>query len=553
MAHPRGRQSIGFNQSPSGGSSYPFVSPSSDIDQLLGDFFLSFDDVNDKFSFPFRVAWLYGFGSNPVSPIPGYPTPVHTHDIVVVDALGQTVFDSTTAENFNSEVWDDRLLILEWQLTDKVLRCTAHTDWSSADIIQGRTQTYDNYIAPESSELQQDTYYKIPKRVTSLLVGLQRIKGTKVTVQAGYNFDIALVEDEEITDLILDPEDEFELAGAIEEVSPTRRSSSITLAAEAGSGLGLFSACTEEEIVIRTLNGVGANIYNNFVLDGEGCIRYHRPISLSPTATDSRVFSYAAFGLTTSQAASALSLENDCKNCCDCSYFARTYQGIKRQWFLYKDIADAAKVTRDKLSSDIARWEQQKSIREKSTLRLALRPDGDGKVTWGLAFCNATSCCLQDIKIRLTWLPYLNGELTPPEKRPFSCIATQVEGSGSCEGSTSAKMAERAKGTVHTLFVDFADPQSVTTVTGRICFPDATTVDEGSFRLKLHVMVWVKNKITTDDQPCSPQFTQTYDPDVLNWWTSYDVPAPNKLQAQALSVVYDVDKQGSFCQTCECE
>ena len=551
MAHERGRQTIGFNQSPGGGSNYPFVDPSEDVYQLLGDFFFSFDDVKDEIVFPLRVAWLYGFGSNPVSPIANYPTPVHTHDIVVVDALNNVVFNSTLAENFNSEVWDNRLLILEWQLSDRVLRCTTHTDWTSADISQGKTKTYDEYIEPINGELQQDTYYKIPKRVTSLLVGLTKIKGTRAVLQPGYNFEIVATDEDEIEELVIDDLDEFELVGEVEENNPTRRVNSITLNAEAGTGLGLFSACNEDEVVIRTVNGIGPNAYNNLVFDSEGCIRNHRPVSV--IQQDPRLFDYAGINLSSTQAASALSVENDCTNCCDCTYFAQTYQGIKRQWFLYRDIANAAKITRDKLRIDINRWESQKRIREQSTLRLSLRPDGNGKVTWGVSFCNATSCCLQDIKIRLTWLTYVNGQLTPQEKKAYSCGNVDVEGSGVCEGSEKAVLSERAKGTINSLFIDFADPQSVTTVTGRICFPDSLDVEEGDFRIKLHAMIYVGNKIQTDDSPCTPQFQQSYDADVLSWWNRYGVPAPPFLQAQKLSVVYDVDKQSPFCRSCGCE
>ena len=52
------RLAVGFNQPPGSGDLYPFVAPSSDITQLLGDLFVSFDDVEDEFVYPLKVAWM---------------------------------------------------------------------------------------------------------------------------------------------------------------------------------------------------------------------------------------------------------------------------------------------------------------------------------------------------------------------------------------------------------------------------------------------------------------------------------------------------------------
>ena len=75
MSNPRGRQSIGVNQPPSGGSNYPFTQPSDDIKELLGDFFVSFDDIDEEIVYPLRVVWLYGFGDVSVSAPPEYSRP----------------------------------------------------------------------------------------------------------------------------------------------------------------------------------------------------------------------------------------------------------------------------------------------------------------------------------------------------------------------------------------------------------------------------------------------------------------------------------------------
>lgn len=146
MANTRGRQPIGVNQPPGGGTNYPFVQPSSDIQYLLGDLFVSFDDLDDTYVFPLKVSWMYGFGTNAVAPPAGYPAPTHAQDIIVTDANDVVVFDSTTATKFTSDVWDSRLLILEWTNTDSILRCVQHTEWTQADIDDGLDKVYDDYI-----------------------------------------------------------------------------------------------------------------------------------------------------------------------------------------------------------------------------------------------------------------------------------------------------------------------------------------------------------------------------------------------------------------------
>ena len=102
MADPR--QPIGVNQPPSGGTNYPFVRPSEDIQYLLGDVYLSYPDDSYTYEYPLRIEWLYGFGTAPVTPPAGYPTPTHTHDVIIKDANDVTVFDSTLADSYRI-VW----------------------------------------------------------------------------------------------------------------------------------------------------------------------------------------------------------------------------------------------------------------------------------------------------------------------------------------------------------------------------------------------------------------------------------------------------------------
>lgn len=186
-----GREPIWVDQPNNSGTNYPFVAPSDDIKYLLGDLFVSFDDISDTFVWPLKIAWLYGFGSNVVSAPPGYPTPVNAFDIIIQDANNVVVFNSTESTRFTNNLWDNRLRILEWTNVDRVLRCTHHIAWTQQDIDDGLTVTYDNYIEPVSGVLQTDTWYKLPKRVLSLQVGVETVEHSKlVTFSEGYNMQL---------------------------------------------------------------------------------------------------------------------------------------------------------------------------------------------------------------------------------------------------------------------------------------------------------------------------------------------------------------------------
>src|ERR1051326_8371380 len=91
------RVPFGVSQPPGHGASYPFMSPSTEIQRLLGDFYLVYEDAG--YVMPFSVAWLYGFGDQVVAAPSGFPAPTHARDLVITDAEGTVVFDSTTADS----------------------------------------------------------------------------------------------------------------------------------------------------------------------------------------------------------------------------------------------------------------------------------------------------------------------------------------------------------------------------------------------------------------------------------------------------------------------
>lgn len=160
---PRARHPIGVNQPPNGGTDYPFIRPSPDIYFLLGDFYLSYPDDTCSYAYPFRIEWMYGFGTrqysesgSEVDPLPGYPTPTHEYDVLIKDANDVTVFDSTlvgvgddedNVDPFKYNDWYSRYIVIEWtdRSKDIVCRCTKFIGWDSYSTDY---QMYDEYIVP---------------------------------------------------------------------------------------------------------------------------------------------------------------------------------------------------------------------------------------------------------------------------------------------------------------------------------------------------------------------------------------------------------------------
>lgn len=549
MSNTRSRQPIGLNQPPGGGTNYPFVKPSTDIQYLLADLFVSFDDIREEVVYPLRVAWLYGFGTNTVSSIPGYPTPAHTRDILIVDTNDRVIFDSTLATGFTQRAWDDRLSVNEWTNRDSVCRTVMHTNWTAADINDGLDRIYDSYIEPENGELIGDTWYELPRRVTSLQVGLNDISQTRVVLSEGYNLSIEQLSGSFTSSLSLP---NFSTTKQL--VAGTRVRHRISLKAEPGAGLGVFPGCVDAEQHVRTINGNRSNNYQNFTYHGEGCIRTQRPVGL--TQTDPREFEYASFILTQTASASAIEVLNDCTNCCECEYFARTYQGLKRQWFLHQDIATRGEEVRDNYAANRNRWLIQKEIREADSLRLRLSMDGNCKISWGLAHCNASKCCISNVTVQLTWLYYLNGILQAPVSSGFDCNKTKLDGSAQCDGPEAIILDGEETGRHAYAYWDFSDPQTITTLQGRHCFPDCANVDPEALKVRLHATVYWENSglSSVTDTACEyPLLTESdYPADVLTTWAELGIAVPAAGRAQKLTPIAAISAVNPFCERCSC-
>ena len=439
MTESLGRQRIGVDQPPSGGSNYPFIKPSTDIESLLGDFYLSYKDDKCEFAYPFRIDWFYGFGSNPVTPPSGYPVPAHTYDIVVKDANDETVFDSTTATTFETYEWGERLLIIEWvdAATETICRCTKFLNWGSYSVDY---QDYDDYIVPAlvppgntyGGVLNPRTFNKLPLRVSKIKIGVTELTGN-VTFEEGYNVSLVVEPDDfTVDDIDIDIAD-F-IADNTQLTEALRLNHRVELNASAGEGTGVFPGCEDTDPTVAVLSGAKANSFGNITLDtGVGCIRNQRPVGL--TSTYPREFQYASFVLPPAKAASAIEILNDCSACCECDYFARTYQGLKRQWFGYKDIAQGGFSARDQHYENIQRWHAEKNRRENDPFRLAVVTKPDCCLQIAATYGNTSPCCLVGYHLRFT--VFLLNAVEDSQIFLDNCFDAEIEGSEHCNGPVS--------------------------------------------------------------------------------------------------------------------
>jgi len=463
----RGRQPTAVNQPPSGGSNYPLVRPSDDILYLFSDFYIAYEDPTCEYQLPFHLAWLHGFGENAVTPPSGWSTPTHDYDLILTDSLGAYVFDSTIADSFQTKVWDNRLLILEWLTDDAVCRAVIHTAWAPEDVDEF-AQDYDDYIVPDNGELDNRTLTRMCNRVRSLRVGLTTLTASRVVWESGFNVGIEHLEEgdafEDISNL------QATLAADLATFSVNkplvvgkRKTERVRLTATPGDGLGQVPGCEDVVPVLKQLAGIQPDNSGNLNFELRDCLRSQRPVGL--VSEEPREFRHLSFDLEPDEARSALEVHNDCIPCCDCSYYSRTYKGLKRQWNLHSDIATDAEEVRDTYQDNIDRWLAEKDCRESNPLRVVFIPHPEGKIGGGIIWCNTYPCCAVPVVVRFTFQVYSNGEEVEDAGR--DCQETEISGTGTEQGDEHYTLM--GSWPVYEAQYDFIDPQDKARCSFKIC------------------------------------------------------------------------------------
>lgn len=447
MSHPQGRQAVAVNQPPSGGTNYPFLSPSDDVRLLFGDFYLSYRDTDRIHTLPFRIGWLFGFGDNAVSPPGGWPTPTHDRDLVILDGDDEVVFDSTLADHYTETAWAGRLLILEWRTDTETCRCTIHTEWHPDQT----PLTYDDYIEPEDARLDGRTYERQTDRLLGIKVGDTVYTG-QIRIESGYNMQV--------------------VAEELVRRDGGRHLDRINLDSIPGAGLGRRPACTDETVLLRTINRVAADSAGNFTLELDDCLRSQPPMYVSESESD-RVAYFGAEDLSDEEAAAALVLYNDCGPCGDCDDFINVYKGLKSVWDAWGTVGTEAEAVRDTYADSRERFIEARECVVASPARLVTRAEPGFVVAAAQGFCNmtgagqGTGCCLSPVEMRFTFQLY-SGVTEIAWPAAAAAVDVFIKGP-STDGEEP--YTPIINGQTFRVIFDFLDPQQTVSARLRVSLP----------------------------------------------------------------------------------
>lgn len=349
------------------GSNYPLVDPSPDVAGLLADFYLA--HAVRAARPPLRLHWLHGFcnaqsSCGSASRSSGGPDPAHEADVVVKDAAGLTVFDSTVAAGFRAGPWGDRFRLYEWTGAGAVCRALVHAGAGEAAAVRA----YETDLYPAAAVLDERASELVPGRVTTLSANGQAMTGV-VALAAGYNTTLT-------------------------EAAPggparTRRARArVVVAVAPGAGLGRYPGCQEPETVVRRVNGVGPDDRGDFGLAAAACYWLERPAVVTGTAAVTPA---------------ALRLHNDCGPCCECRDYENTYQGVRRLHARFKAAGARADALRGAFRANADRWRAERACRKASPTRVSVAALGGGYLGVAASFCNADDDCKYEVDLKLAF------------------------------------------------------------------------------------------------------------------------------------------------------
>ena len=347
-----------------GGTVYPFIWPSDDLGDLIGDLYLAINDNN--YAPPFSIKQLRNFNQDATS----------RYEVIVVDANDAVVFDTQLSlpEQFRQYAWTDKRRIVEYADSDnQILRLVIYT-------VQESPTAWDAIIEPTDGRIDPRTVEIIPRHVTQLVVReedgtiVELPAGSNVVFQGGYNVEIA--------------SNSFDSDGGEAGIE-------LTFNADPGAGLGRYPGC-ESIVYLQTINKVGpddkGNIRIRFAGPGsskQNCYWIERPV-VDMGANDE-----------VSVEPNTLKLHNNCGPCCKCSDMLNVYQAIRRLYNKYKRLGRRVEIVRDTLRRIHNRWKENAQCRSETALRAALMPLSNCKVAFGAGLCNNLSDSLKGLKLKL--------------------------------------------------------------------------------------------------------------------------------------------------------
>jgi hypothetical protein len=158
--------------------------------------------------------------------------------------------------------------------------------------------------------------------------------------------------------------------------------------------------------------------------------------------------------------------------------------------------------------------------------------------------------------VQLTWLYYLNGILQVPSSSGFDCNKTQLDGSAQCDGPEEIVLDVDDTGRHAYAFWDYSDPQTITTLQGRHCFPDCASVEPESLKIQLHATIyWGSDGLNpATGLPCDYPLLEEadYPEDVVTTWAELGIPVPTEGRVQKITPLVAVSEVNPFCERCAC-
>jgi len=402
-----GRAGNGVVQ-PQSGLDYPLVAPSPDIRYLIADLHLAYDDAGEYAAsiqvaeHPLRIKYLYGVGCVENAPSPGFPTPAHAADIVVVDANQRVILDTTTgAVSFNAQDWSADYRIYEWKTGRAVCRVVVYTTWPDDDNGQPDDDTrrnYDKFLTPANALLDERAVYKMPRRLLSMRVR----NGQTTTPRYSGNFKLVNGYNTEIT-------------VPKRETKNFRNVTSINFSAVAGTGLGRYGNCPDGVTVpITKINGLSAQ-NGDFKLSATDCLWLRRPVTVGLTEP------YPVNPATTAQQ----QIGADCDPCCGCDDYANTAKYMNETSYRYKLIGQRAENVRTEHENNIARWLDQRACSVQRPLRLFMVPQRCPYMDVVMMLCNPCDTCVAPA--RLTLALSIAGDFVPSAPATQTNVAVRAE------------------------------------------------------------------------------------------------------------------------------
>lgn len=446
---------ISVNQSPDGGGDYPFKTRTE-----LSDFILH---VYLCFEYQPYTGDLYLVLEDTDSDF--VVTVKDSSDFVLFTGI------ETTAE------------ISDWGTDRKVF------SWQTETAIFSFTIVYNERFDGEGI-LDPRTYNCLPKRINKVILNGIEYQDD-VVIAGGFNTEVKRSFKTDVLNKTL-----------------------ITVTAQGGLGDGTYDDCNETQSFVATINNIRPDENFNFRIITDDCMRLQTPMVVLNGGTGTAEYSY--LGKEKNEVKSIIQIFDDCKPCCECSDFVRTYKGIKNVWSDWKTLAESLVNTRDQFLRNKLRWEEVKDKVEQNPIRLVLKQQKDCYIFAGFVFANTHRCCLNNVVLRFTFQYFSDDNI---EVNPFPIDSVE----GWLETSTGVSEQdyvpdiynESNKWPVFNFYLDTLPSQETFTAKLRLnlsCDSDAKVLLTGTVH-------W-----DSSEPSVCPETTVTVPTNIQTIWTTHSVP-----------------------------